>query len=304
MTQTKRRSTADAPKVRRGDGDPPGRIGSWEPVALAGEGSLSLVYCARPADALPDRSPCYALKMLRPEWCDHPWAVQLLQREALVGRSISHPHLVSVLAANVTAPPRFLIMPWLEGSTLQAHLAAARPIDLPTALGIVRQVAQALEPLAAAGWMHGDVKPGNIFISPEGHVTLLDLGFARRSHETGSAADRYVVGTCSYMAPELITSTLRADIRSDIYSLGAVLFELLSGRPPFDGRTLAELAGRHKQAAPPNLASLAAHLPPEVVRLVHQMLAKDPLRRPDGPDELVQRLTRLEIAMFSERVLV
>jgi len=175
------------------------------------------------------------------------------------------------------------------------------PVDLPVALWMARQVVEALEALHAAGWMHGDVKPGNVFVSPEGHVTLLDLGFARRRDETGSAVDRLLTGTCNYMAPELITSALRADIRSDVYSLGVVLFELLAGRLPFTGESLAELATKHRQSRPPNLRRLAPHLPQAVVELVQQMLAKDPLRRPQTPRELIDRLVGLEIATFSER---
>jgi serine/threonine protein kinase len=157
--------------------------------------------------------------------------------------------------------------------------------------------------------MHGDVKPGNIFVSPAGHVTLLDLGFARRNGDTtaggtGSAVDRCVLGTCSYIAPELITSALRADVRSDIYSLGVVLFELLCGRLPFVGKDLAELAAQHRQATPPDLGRLVPDLPGELVELVRQMLAKEPLRRPQTPRELVDRLARIEIATFSERTFV
>jgi eukaryotic-like serine/threonine-protein kinase len=181
------------------------------------------------------------------------------------------------------------------------HTNAWSRFDLPEILWFARQVAEGLDALWRAGWMHGDVKPSNIFISPEGHVTLLDLGFARKMAETGSAVDRYVTGTCSYLAPEWITSTLRADIRSDIYSLGVVLFELLSGGLPFDGRDLAELATQHLQAAPPNLARLAPHLPNELTDLVRRMLAKDPLRRPQTPRDVVDELAALEIATFAER---
>jgi serine/threonine-protein kinase len=149
--------------------------------------------------------------------------------------------------------------------------------------------------------MHGDVKPSNMMISPEGHVTLLDLGFARRNDETGSAVDRCVMGTCHYLAPEWITSALRPDIRSDIYSLGVVLFELFAGRLPFRAQDLAELAQQHKEAAPPDLRRLVPHLPTDVVHLVGQMMAKQPLRRPQKPRELIDRLVRLEIATFSER---
>jgi serine/threonine-protein kinase len=168
---------------------------------------------------------------------------------------------------------------------------------------MARQVAEGLDALWTAGWTHGDVKPTNIYTSPEGHVTLLDLGFARSRSETGSAADRCVMGTCQYMAPEAITSALGVDPRSDIYSLGVVLFEMLAGRPPLEAESLAGWASAHRQARPPELRRLAPQVPPAVSRLVSQMLAKHPLRRPQSPAELVDRLAALEIATFAERAL-
>ncbi len=301
MTQTKQESRGGGPAARRDEPHQTHLVSQWELVELVAEGSLSRVYRARPANSSTDRPTAYALKLLRPPWQDDPRAVRLLQREAQAGRSVSHPHLVSILQASVNRPPRFVVMPWLEGSTLRTRQRTGPAMDLPVALWIARQVAQALQALHRAGWMHGDVKPSNVFVSPTGHVTLLDLGFARRCDENGSAVDRCVIGTCNYMAPELITSALRADIRSDIYSLGVVLFELFSDRLPYRGKDLAELAAQHKQATPPNLNRLAPHLPSEVVKLIRQMLAKEPLRRPQTPEELIQQLTRLEITTFSER---
>jgi len=105
-------------------------------------------------------------------------------------------------------------------------------------------------------------------------------------------------------ARELVTSAIRADIRSDIYSLGVVLFQLLGGRLPFTGTDLADLAERHRQSRPPDLRRLASHVPNSVVELVHQMLGKEPLRRPQTPRELIDRLVALEIATFSERALL
>ena len=301
MTQTKQVPSDGAVRARRGRAELPRRLGQWELVELAAEGSLARVYRARAADSHTNQPPGYAVKMLRPQWEDDCRAVAMLAREVEVGREVSHPHLTAVLRGRVSRPPQFLVMPWLNGTTLQAILDSAAELDLPTALWFARQTAETLDALHRAGWMHGDVKPGNVFVSPEGHVTLLDLGFARRPREIGSAVDRCVLGTCNYMAPEWITSSLRPDVRSDIYSLGATLYEMLSGRPPFLGRSLAELAGQHCQAMPPNLRILAPHLPADVVRLVHRMLAKEPLRRPQTPSELVERLTRLEIGAFSER---
>jgi serine/threonine-protein kinase len=277
------------------------RVRQWELVEFVGLGSLARIFRARPAVAAADQPPTYAVKMLRPCWEDDERAIRLLQREAVVGQSISHPHLVPILSACVLEPPRLLVMPWLEGASLAERLAAGQQFGVPEALWIVRQTAEALDALHRAGWIHGDVTPGNLHISASGHVTVLDFNFARRREEIGSAADRPIMGTCGYLAPEYLTSALRPDIRSDIYSLGAVLFELLSSQRPFTAATLAELAMQHRQAAPVDLGRLAPHVPREVIPLVRRMLAKEPLRRPQTPRELIDRLVALEIATFSQR---
>jgi serine/threonine-protein kinase len=270
-------------------------------VNFAAEGGLAQIFRARPAGSQPNQPALYALKMPLPDWQNDDQAVRLLKREALVGQSVSHPHLIPILYASVQQSPRFVVMPWLEGATLEQRLAAGQRFDLPRILWIARQTAEAFDALHQAGWLHGDVKPSNIMLSPEGHATLLDLGFARRTDETGSAVDRCVLGTFHYIAPEFLTSAIRADVRSDIYSLGAVLYRILAGRLPFVGEDLADLATQHKQSLPPKLRHIAPHLPAGVARLVHGMLSKDPLRRPQNPRELIDILARLEIETFSER---
>ncbi len=279
----------------------PRRLKQWELVEIVARGALTEVYRARPEGARAGHPAAYALKMLRPEWQDDARAAALLRREALVGKGVSHPHLISILAAGVTSPPYYVVMPWLTGTTLAARLAAARRLELPVAFWIARQVAEALEALHAAGWTHGDVKPGNIFLSPEGHVTLLDLGFARRTAGADRAAERCLTGTYHYMAPEMLSAALRVDVRSDIYSLGVVLFEVLSGRPPFEGNEPLEIAGKHRGARVPELRRLVPDLPDEAAALVRQMLAKEPLRRPQTPRELIDGLAALEIATFARR---
>ncbi len=278
----------------------PCRARQWELVEFVAEGSLARIYRARPAGAA-DRTAAYAVKMLRPCWQDDPEAVRLLRREGQVGQSVSHPHLVPILSASVSETPRMLVMPWLEGGSLRTRLDAGMRFDIPQTLWIARQTAEALDALHAASWTHGDVTPGNIHVSPTGHVTLIDLSFARRGEEIGSVADRPIMGTGSYIAPEYFSSALRSDIRSDIYSLGVVLFEMFSGRLPYMGKDLAELATQHRQSAPADLTSLAPSVPREVVRLVQRMMAREPLRRPQTPRELIDRLASLEISTFSYR---
>jgi len=299
MTQTEQKST-----TARGAKPPVQscpRIGNWELDSLVAEGDWSRIYRARPAGASPDAPAAYALKMLRPDREADVAAIRLLAREALAGRSVSHPHLIAVLDSQIGRTPRFVVTPWLVGSTVASRLKRGPSLDVPAALWIARQVAEALQALDAEGWMHGDIKPSNVLLTREGHATVLDLGFARRRDEMLTLDEQFLTGTGYYLAPEYFTATLRPDIRSDLYSLGVMLYELLACRLPLHGESLAELAVRHKQTSPPNLRRVAPHVPDDAVRLVHQMLAKDPFRRPQTPAEVVDRLVRLEIGTFTER---
>jgi serine/threonine-protein kinase len=269
-------------------------------VRPIGEGLLASIYQARPADSDPGQPASYALKVLRPEWQDDSRGLAILAREVQVGRHVAHPHLVPILAAELTAPPYYLAMPFLEGRSLAEHLRSQELLDLPVAFWIARQVAEAVEALHRAGWVHGDIKPSNVVVSDSGHATLVDLGFARRSSERNSIADRPILGTVRYLAPEMLYSALGGDIRSDIYSLGVTLFEMFTGRVPFDAEDVAELAAQHRQELPTDLRCLVPHLPTRAARLVHHMLSKEPLRRP-LPQDVVDRLASLEIETFSER---
>jgi serine/threonine-protein kinase len=238
--------------------------------------------------------------MLHPRWEDRPEAVALLRREAKVGRAVVHPHVVPVLAAHVHEPPYFVVMPRLVGQTLAARLAGG-PLPAAIALWIARQTAEGLDVLHRHGYLHGDVKPANILIAPSGHVTLLDLGFARRFDETGSAVNRLVLGTINYLAPELLVSALRADERTDVFSLGIVLFEMLTGRPPLVACDLTELLRMQNEYRPPNLRATRPELSASLSGLVRRMLFKEPLRRPQSMSEVIEQLVRLEIDALADR---
>jgi eukaryotic-like serine/threonine-protein kinase len=214
---------------------------------------------------------------------------------------VSNAHLLPILAASLDEPPYYLAMPFLEGPSLAAYLDADQALDLPFIFWIARQVAEAAAALHRAGWIHGDVKPSNLIVSASGHATLIDLGFASPIENRVSIADRPVAGTLNYMAPEVLYSATGGDAASDVYSLGVMLFEMLTGRLPFDADDVAELALQHRQQLPSDVRSLVPAVPVRGARLVRQMLSKDPLRRPTS-EELVDRLVMLEIETFTERL--
>jgi serine/threonine-protein kinase len=276
------------------------RLGSFELVSRLGSGELADVYLARSANRGASREAPYAMKILKPLWQDDPRGPAILAREVQVAVAVRHPRLVPILGANLEAPPYYLVMPYLEGHSLTAYLAREASLDFPVIFWIARQAAEAASALAEGGWMHGDVKPTNIIVAPSGHVTLIDLGFAARTHERTRIALRPILGTLAYLAPEVLYSAYGGDSQSDVYSLGVVLFEMLTGRLPFDDRDVADLARKHRQDVSGDVRSLVPHVPTRAARLVQQMLAKEPLRRPT-PDELVGRLVALEIETFAER---
>jgi serine/threonine protein kinase len=276
----------------------PARLGPWELLRLAGAGSLSQVYQATPAGVPRERGGAYALKMPAPGRETDAAAIALLRQEAMAARAVNHPHVVAILSASLREPPYYLVMPWLDGATLQSRLRRSGPLDWRIAVWIARQVTSGLDALARALWIHGDVKPSNIFLSPDGHATLLDLGFARAIGAAHSVADRCILGTPSYMAPELLTRSASAGISSDVYSLGVVLYEMLVGRLPFEAADLGAMVAAHRRGPPPRLEKQAPWLPRELAQWVSRMLANDPLRRP-APAELVRRFTALEIAALA-----
>jgi serine/threonine-protein kinase len=278
-----------------------GRLGPWQLVRQIGEGSLTRVYLARPVNAA-EQSAAYAVKVLRQQWWRDPQAIAGRRREAWIGSRVSHPNVVPVLSAAVEQPPFYTVMPRLTGATLRQVLADGRRPALPVTLWIVRQIAEGLEAVfQCTGMIHADVKPSNVFLAPTGHATLLDFGYAHTPHESATWVDRPLIGTLNYIAPETVTSALAADIRSDIYSLGVVLYEMLTGRLPLTSDDPGELAVMHRERKPPCIRELRSDLPKPVASLVHTMLAKEPIRRPSSHKELVDRLTRLEIECFAMR---
>jgi serine/threonine protein kinase len=143
------------------------------------------------------------------------------------------------------------------------------------------------------------VKPLNIFLSPEGHATLLDLGFARRIDARPATIERCMTGTFNYIAPELLCKRPHADVRSDLYSLGAVLFEMLAGRVPFVAADGRDVARQHREQRSPDPRAFASNVPGELASLTMRLLAKEPLRRVQSARELVDELVRLEIAILT-----
>ncbi len=252
----------------------PGSVveGKWQFGEKLGRGGMGTVYVARDLELGRE----VAIKVLAPALCDDAELVQRFEREARMMARLEHPNLVPVYSVGRAGRVPFIVMKRLVGSTLAELLLARGRFPLGDALDVTRRVCAGLQYLHENGVVHRDIKPGNIFIGPDGHVTLLDLGVARdaSTHVTRSGV---TLGTPRYMAPEQIQGGA-VDARADLYALTAVLFELITGRPVFSGATDYEVMQAHVSEAPPDLLGTGA-VPPELAVAVLKGLAKNPADR-------------------------
>ena len=282
------------------------RLGPYEIVDLLGAGGMGEVYRAR--DTRLDRT--VAIKTLPPALASHPELRERFEREAKLISSLEHPHICAVYdvgehpstssgqgpSTSGQAPVAYIVMQFLEGETLAARLQkrAGSGLPLDEALRIAIEIADALDKAHHMGIVHRDVKPGNIMLTAAG-VKLLDFGLAKLQHAVAPAATGAfapavlsspptatspltlhgtVLGTLPYMAPEQLEGAT-ADARSDIFALGAVLYEMVTGRRAFAGKTHASLIGSILKDDPPRLSRVLA-VPPALDHLVRTCLAKNP----------------------------
>ena len=272
-------------------------VPGYELLERLGGGPMTDVYSAR--DLAAD-APC-AVKLVRPDWDDPATAAKLLQREARAGLAVRHPHLVRLRHAHVTRPPHFLVLDLLPGETLRRRLVRDYRLPAAEAVGVARQVAEAAAALHRAGFLHGDVKPDNVVLTGDGTAVLIDLGFAHRPGENAAFLRAgYVMGTADYLAPELCGARPREDFAADLFSLGVMLFQALSGRLPYAPGSVKETMRRHAAEPPADARGLGGGVPPELAALVGRLLAPRPDDRPRAA-AVVQQLVKLEIRALRGR---
>ena len=263
-----------------------------------GGGPLTEVFAAR---RHADDRLC-ALKLPRETWPGHTTAVRLLRREYRALRAVQHPNVVRLLDAHVTDPPYFVALEYLDGETLRDRLQRDYALDLRSAIWIARQMAEALAALHRAGFIHGDVKPDNVYILDNGTAVLVDLGFTHRPGENGVFADDgYVLGTANYLAPELRGETPDDGFAADWFSFGVLMFEMLTGALPYAHGTVAEmLAERGIDLAADGQLHVAQAWPPRLMALLKRLLTAQPPARPPAV-LVIHELIALEIAALGRR---
>ncbi|SEQ62245.1 Stk1 family PASTA domain-containing Ser/Thr kinase [Microlunatus flavus] len=296
-------STFGSRGARGPTGDPlVGRVldGRYEITQRLARGGMATVY--RGIDTRLTRT--VAVKIMHVGLGDDVEFARKFDREARAAARLSHPNVVSVFdqgadAVDGTVVRPYIVMEYVEGETLRDVINAHAPLDPLAALDLLEPVVSALAAAHDAGLVHRDVKPENVLLGTRGRVKVADFGLAKAiSSQTQTATQGLLIGTVSYLPPELVTTGL-ADARSDVYSAGVVLFELLTGRKPHSGETPIQVAYAHVHRDVPSPSAFAppGTVPPYLDALVARATAREPALRPPDGRVLLTQVRRVRAAL-------
>ncbi len=275
-------------------------IGNYLILEKIGEGGMGVVY--RAEDQVLKRT--VAIKVMNPRDAAQSDLKKRFLREAKTASSLNHRHITQIYQMIEQDGINYIVMEYVNGPSLHARLKKEGTISFAEAISIARQVAQALDAAQAEGLVHRDIKPGNIAFDQNGVVKLLDFGLAKW-HKPSKSRDVYetttgetVVGTVSYMSPEIALQG-QVDVRSDLFSLGIVLYEMVTGKTPFQGNNNIEVLYEITRPQPPILE--VQGLPPDIITIISRMLEKDPRDRYQSAQALLLDLEKVEQALLTGR---
>jgi len=258
-----------------------------------GRGGMATVYLAR--DVRHDRP--VAIKLLQPELATAHTAERFL-REIQIAAKLQHPHVLSLIDSGSGDGLVYYVMPHVDGESLRDKLLWDKYLPIDDAVSIAREVADALSYAHGQGIIHRDIKPENVLLSV-GHALVADFGIARAmwdSSQPSLTAETLPLGTPAYMSPEQAGVDRTIDHRTDIYSLGCVLFEMLAGRPPFLGSSVSDIMKQHITSMPSAPSSIRERVTPELDAIVLKAMAKNPSDRFDTAEELAEALGEIGTA--------
>ena len=273
----------------------------YEITQLLGEGGMSYVYKA--IDKQLQRT--VAIKTLKPNYVEQEKFVERFKREAQTAANLNHPNIVQIFDWGIGDEP-FFVMEYIEGNTLTSIIANKRTISMNDILFIGAQVSSGLQAAHSKGLVHRDIKPGNIMITPEGKVKVTDFGIVSlQNEESDITKTGSILGTASYISPEQAQGK-PVSKESDLYSLGTVLYELITGRPPFEGDTPIATATKHITEKPEKLSTYRANIPKGIENAVLKLLHKYPKDRFKNAEDLravlLQQKTQLQAIQTQENL--
>jgi beta-lactam-binding protein with PASTA domain/predicted Ser/Thr protein kinase len=257
--------------------------------ARIGAGGMAEVY--RGFDPVLNRT--VAIKVLLPQFARDAGFVARFRREAQAAARLNQPNIVGVYDTGADGDRQYIVMEFVEGRTLAEFLAGGRRLTPMQSVDLTQKIARALASAHAQGIVHRDIKPGNVMVTRDGLVKVMDFGIARIQTDITAPQTSSVIGTPTYLSPEQAQGHA-VDARSDLYSLGCVLYELLAGRPPFTGDTPVAIAYKQVNEAPVPPSSHNPDVPPRLDAVVMKCLAKNPANRYQSAEELAADLERVK----------
>jgi serine/threonine protein kinase/tetratricopeptide (TPR) repeat protein len=263
--------------------------GRYQVIEELGHGGMGRVYKVQDTDIKEK----VALKLLRPEITLDKEAVERFSNELKLARRIGHRNVCKMFDLGRAEGTTFITMEFVPGEDLKSFIHRAKQLSIGTAISIAKQVCEGLEEAHRLGVVHRDLKPGNIMIDKDGDAKIMDFGIARSLSGKGSTGAGVLIGTPEYMSPEQVEGK-DIDQRSDLYSLGVILYEMVTGRLPFEGDTPLSVAHKHKYEPPEDPKKLNTQLPDDLARVILKCLAKDRNGRFQSAAELGTELGRIE----------
>lgn len=260
--------------------------GRYKVLELIGGGGMSNVYLAH--DMILDRD--VAIKILRYDFSNEEELRRRFQREALSTTSLAHPNIVNIFDVGEDGAMPYLVMEYVPGRTLKEYIIEHSPVAPERAVKIMKQLASALAHAHHNQIVHRDIKPQNILMDEEGNVKISDFGIAMALSATSYTQTNSVLGTVHYLSPEQARGG-NATKKSDIYSLGIVMYELLTGRLPFSGESAVSIALKHLQTETPSLREIVPSIPQSLENVVLKATAKNPQHRYQSADEMDEDLS-------------
>lgn len=260
-------------------------IDQYRVDSMIGKGSMGMVY--RGLDA---SNNLVAIKTMTPQCAEDDELLQRFQREARVGNEIDHENVAKVMATGVYNETPYLVMEFIDGPSLQELVKEKGLPDWKSTLDIIRQSAMGLNAASQNGSIHRDIKPANVMLTSRNKVKIVDFGIARNhGGDNLRTAVGVVLGSPYYMSPEQ-SAAQPLDHRSDIYGLGATMYYMLTGRPPFEGRNLVEIIQKRAKGDLAPIEQLNPSVPVRACQVVYKMMKNDPADRFQSYQELVQAL--------------
>ena len=267
--------------------------GRYKIEELLGQGGMSAVYKAND----PNLRRIVAVKIIHAHLSTDPGFVLRFEEEAAAVAQLRHPNIIQVFDFNHEAETYYMVLEFIPGETLQTRLKrmsqTGRMFDLVEALEIIASICDAVDYAHKKGLIHRDIKPANVMLNVQGQAILMDFGIAKIAGGQTHTATGAVIGTAMYMSPEQIRADA-LDGRSDIYSLGVMLFEMLNGRPPFQADSAMTLMMMHLHDPVPDLGQLRQGIPADLVAIVNKALAKLPQDRFQSAAEMAVALRKVQ----------